>query len=699
MGELYMKTRVLFVYVVPYGEPAWELNKLYALAMRRHGVESAFLANGIIEAGDGSIPVHPYSFHDFRLDAATKKFILDFAPDVIHLCSPRFLALRVALEAMIISNAELVVKHEDEEIFIATQDYITVSPKRAFEYGITSMLTPERLEKLFENAAWPFMMKEWLGKPSMMLAEPVSFGIINHLASGLIGIWDNVAAELAKTYCKPAWTMPPTLDLGRIKTGPPDRDEIKNAAESLRIPADKKILMFSGKYYPLIFDFDLLLHTLSMPVLKNDKSWHFCVTGDNPRVERHYKIIKEAGIEDRITWLGKLSNEQLDLAQRRTDIAVSPGLINEYNRVRLPQKNVMYMAYGKPMLTYSCGFGESLTDGENALLVGVDSPSVWAEKLSALIQDTSLQNKLGVNARKFAEKRFDCNVIAGGLAGFYHSIRERRKDDRSLMGDSGQGRNLDSAGRKIFENDAFARCRRLAVFGAGKHTVRLLNSKWRDLLRSKELRIVDDTPKAAELDGVKIISFEELKKWKPDGILLSTDTFEDQMQNRCLEEFRNGPVIFRIYTPRHVIYPEIYHIEKLAGKIHDPASADGECLSICSAMSELLKGRTISERWNDTGIVATDVKMSSGAEKRISGAGVKEKRVLLVEVSCGILKFAKYLNDLVELDRADAFVISAKDGDRKMLQMVWEEFGSSCQDYAVSSWNPMKNIGFALRRM
>ncbi|OGV55850.1 MAG: hypothetical protein A2017_07555 [Lentisphaerae bacterium GWF2_44_16] len=695
-----MKTRVIFIYVVPYGAPAWELNTFYALTMKKYGIESAFLAHGIEDGcKDFPVPVHPYKFHDFRLDAATKKFILDFNPDIIHLCSPRFLAIRVVLEALMLTNAELIVKHEDEEIFIATQDHISVSPRKAFEPGITASLNPERLQALFSTAAWPFMFKEWFSKPSMMLAEPVSFGIINHLASGFIGIWHNVTKELAQTYCKPAWTMPPTFELNKIRTDRATKKEMKDAEKELNIPSDKKILLFSGKYYPLVFDFDLMLHILSCEDLKADNSWHFVVTGDNPHVERHQKIIRSAGIGRRITWLGNISKEKLDKVVRRADIVLSPGLINEYNRVRLPQKNVMYMSYGKAMITFSTGFGESLANGENALLVASDSPSKWSAEILKLLHDEPLREKLEKNARKFAEIHFDCDNTAEGLANFYHSINANRTKDMSLS--AKYAGNPELLIEASFKSRELQNCRKIALFGAGKHTVRILNSCAMEHIRDKELIIADENPRQKALEGIRIIHLNELEKWNPDGIILSTDSYEDQMLRKCLDKFKRGPAIFRIYSPPHVIYPEIYHIQAEAGKLHleDIGAAKGPALNaaaligLASDLDRIDFEKLTDETVRKQAFVRLPPLKTSIPFKFPAGTKVK-----LIEVSCSGLNFVRYIDSILSDASYDAFAVYHSGLSATLASSLWNELKNMKSDYIFSDWDYSYSYALAIKK-
>jgi len=695
-----MKTKVLFIYVVPYGQPAWELNTLYALTLKQYGIESAFLAPGIEPDTEQPVPVYPFRFHDFRLDAGTKKFILDFAPDVIHLCSPRFLPCRVALEAMVLTNAALVVKHEDDELFIATQDYITVSPRPAFQLGMTATLTPDRLRQLFASAAWPFLFKEWLSKPSLMLAEPVSFTLVNHLASGLIGIWDHVAADLAATYCKPTHVMPPTLDVGSIKPGAPDINEIREAKQRLNLPDDKTILLFSGKYYALMYDFDLMLKTLGMPGLRDDPSWHLCVTGNNPHVERHQAIVREAGIADRITWLGNLSKSDLNLVARRADITLSFGLIDGFNRSRLPQKNVMYMAYGKPMLTFGCGFGESLHDGQDALLVQSDEPADWATKLTQLLKDKSLCERLGRNAREFALQRFDCRAIAEGLAAFYRSIHMNRSRDLSLLPDvSSKGGDRGHLCRETLSTREFQSCRRVVIFGAGKHTIRLLQSEAKRFLEGKDVMIADEKPQRSDVDGIPVIPWSDVPSWNPDGIILSTDTFEDQMQQRCLQTFKQGPMIFRLYTPPHVVHPVLESVVKRAAEVRDTRA--GASLDIVQSLLETLasffgQARIVREQWTDAErTVREEMTMPLHGSALTSPLWAGSGSIHLIEVHGSGLAFAKHLDALESEGRADAFVIVQRSAGGA-IALLWQDFKNITHRYVVSEWQTCEAIGFAV---
>jgi len=65
-----------------------------------------------------------------------------------------------------------------------------------------------------------------------------------------------------------------------------------------------------------------------------------------------------------------------------------------------------------------------IKNGENGLMVDPNDPRDIAEKLLMLIEDENLRKRLGENAKKEAERRWKCDVIARKLLNLYLDVFE-----------------------------------------------------------------------------------------------------------------------------------------------------------------------------------------------------------------------------------------------------------------------------------
>lgn len=87
------------------------------------------------------------------------------------------------------------------------------------------------------------------------------------------------------------------------------------------------------------------------------------------------------------------------------DIGLMPLDDTPFNRGRLGYKMIQYMSIGIPVVAQDIGLNRAvIKNGENGFLVS--TPEEWVEKLSLLIRDRGLGEKLGAGGRKMAEEIF-----------------------------------------------------------------------------------------------------------------------------------------------------------------------------------------------------------------------------------------------------------------------------------------------------
>ena len=93
------------------------------------------------------------------------------------------------------------------------------------------------------------------------------------------------------------------------------------------------------------------------------------------------------------------------------DIGLMPMPDNEWTRGKLGAKMLQYMSVGVPTVaSYTPTNAWVINDGVNGYLVR--SEDEWVEKLTFLIKDASLREKIGSAGRKTVEERFSVSVNA-----------------------------------------------------------------------------------------------------------------------------------------------------------------------------------------------------------------------------------------------------------------------------------------------
>ncbi len=111
---------------------------------------------------------------------------------------------------------------------------------------------------------------------------------------------------------------------------------------------------------------------------------------------------------DYIKWIGYSSNVLGELNQ--CHIVAFPS----YYKEGLPKSLIEANAVGRPIITTdNVGCRDTVDDGVNGFIIPIKDSDALAEKLSILIDDKSLREKMGAEARKIAERDFSIeNVVA-----------------------------------------------------------------------------------------------------------------------------------------------------------------------------------------------------------------------------------------------------------------------------------------------
>lgn len=139
---------------------------------------------------------------------------------------------------------------------------------------------------------------------------------------------------------------------------------------------------------------------------------------DRPNAEMAPRLVRELGIEDRVTFTGRLSLEDLALAYNRAELVVSPSL---YEGFGLPAAEAM--ACGTPVIATTAGaFPEIVEHGETGLLVRPGDAVAVADAIEALLPDEPRRLAMGAAGRRRIVERFSWRQTALRTAELYEEI-------------------------------------------------------------------------------------------------------------------------------------------------------------------------------------------------------------------------------------------------------------------------------------
>ncbi len=220
--------------------------------------------------------------------------------------------------------------------------------------------------------------------------------------------------------------VPPGVDLNHFYPIPKDE-----AREYIEAEINDRLLLFVGRIEPLK-GIDTLLqalarmkqtgvldrHEICLPVIGGDAS----VSDEQMTVEmsRLQSMREELGLDDFVKFLGKKSQASLPYYYSAADILVMPSHYESFGLVALEA-----MACGTPVVASQVGgLNHLIEDGETGFLVPNQDSEALAEKLTILLDDHILHQRMGQKAVERA-KQYAWDIIAPQILDVYNKIVTR----------------------------------------------------------------------------------------------------------------------------------------------------------------------------------------------------------------------------------------------------------------------------------
>ena len=226
---------------------------------------------------------------------------------------------------------------------------------------------------------------------------------------------------LYKADMRKVTVVPPGVDLGHFYPIPLDE-----ARQFIGLAPDARMILFVGRIEPLK-GLDTLIkavaclrvHDLSEPV-------HLAVIGGDPdaapeemsaEMARIQKMCDDLTVGKMVAFLGKRSQDTLPYYYSAAEVVVMPSHYESFGMVALEA-----MACGTPVIASQVGgLAYLVQDGVTGYHVPDGDDGILCEKLSALLGDPSLRQRLGRNAAEYAQN-YAWDKIATQIVGVYTDV-------------------------------------------------------------------------------------------------------------------------------------------------------------------------------------------------------------------------------------------------------------------------------------
>jgi glycosyltransferase involved in cell wall biosynthesis len=153
--------------------------------------------------------------------------------------------------------------------------------------------------------------------------------------------------------------------------------------------------------------------------LRAEREIELTVIGRPQPAGRVARTIKRLGLEDIVTTISGVSDEELARLYGEAQVAVVPSL---YEGFSLPA--IEAMACAVPVVATTGGALPEVVgvSGETGLLVEPNDPDALAAAIGRLLDDEALRRRLGANGRQRVQQRFTWEVTARGTAACYDAL-------------------------------------------------------------------------------------------------------------------------------------------------------------------------------------------------------------------------------------------------------------------------------------
>jgi glycosyltransferase involved in cell wall biosynthesis len=184
---------------------------------------------------------------------------------------------------------------------------------------------------------------------------------------------------------------------------------------------DKIVILYIGRLVPqkgleyLIKAFSKILQENSQIVL--------LIVGEGPLKNTLINLANELKIKNNIIFLKAVPYNRIHEIHAISDITVLPSIPTKNWMEQFGYILIEAMACGKPIVASRSGaIPEIVINNETGFLVEPGNINELAEKISLLISDNKLREKMGYKGRARVEKKFSYEVIIPKIKELYYSI-------------------------------------------------------------------------------------------------------------------------------------------------------------------------------------------------------------------------------------------------------------------------------------
>jgi glycosyltransferase involved in cell wall biosynthesis len=258
------------------------------------------------------------------------------------------------------------------------------------------------------------------------LSIPIStspFNFVHRMADGIITTGEMIREELITRNRLPAERIISIATGVSIRRFDPQSIDSSELRRELAVPQDAQLVTMvavlrSMKRHDLFVEAARQLST-RFPAA------HFLIVGEGPGRTNIEGMVRDAGLQGRITMTGYRQDIERILAA--TDVAVLTS--DRFEGV--PQSLSQAMAMGLPVVAAPVGsIAELVHDGETGLMAVSGDAASFAAAIGRLLEDPALRQRIGTAARRHILDSYTADIMIDRTIAFYDQLLQRREARR-----------------------------------------------------------------------------------------------------------------------------------------------------------------------------------------------------------------------------------------------------------------------------
>ncbi len=194
--------------------------------------------------------------------------------------------------------------------------------------------------------------------------------------------------------------------------------ELSELSDRLGVKPDEKVIVTASRLTHKNAIDDLIRALAVLTLQDTVNKYKLVIAGDGNDKKKLVELIHNLNIEDKVVFVGSISNHHLPKYLRIADVFVRPSRSEGLGSAFLEA-----MAAGIPVIaTPVGGIPDFLKDGETGLFCKVGDPQSIAQQIKVMTSDVGLHNHIVKQAYRMVVKNYDWRRIAASYKEVFESL-------------------------------------------------------------------------------------------------------------------------------------------------------------------------------------------------------------------------------------------------------------------------------------